>query len=181
MHSTSGMHKSFWEYHQAYDHRMNSWKQEVLFTWQWWLGIALTIIPIVLWVIFRNRESTDRLLYSGFFVCLVSVTADNIGVQLSFWNYLRPVTPAIPSYLPFDFSLMPISVMFLIQFFHNRNPWFIGIVFGILTAFVGEPFFKWLGIYEPTNWKFGFSIPLYSVIYVSAHKLATRKKFKRLN
>lgn len=180
MQSTPGMKKTFWEYHQAYEHRMIAWKHEVLFTWQWWLGIALTITAWILWLIFRNRDSTDRLLYSGIFVGLVSVTLDSIGVQLSAWNYLKPVVPLIPAYIPFDFALMPVSVMFLIQLFHNRNPWIVGLIFGIVTAFVGEPVFKWLNIYNPISWKFFYSIPFYTLIYFLAHKLASRKKFNVL-
>ncbi|MEH7116302.1 CBO0543 family protein [Neobacillus vireti] len=180
IHSTSGMQKSFWEYHKAYDHRQLAWKDEVLFTWEWWLGVALTIIPWIIWFIFRKRESTSRLLFAGTFVSLVSLTLDNIGVQFSAWNYLKPVIPAIPSYIPFDFALIPLSVMFLIQWFYHKNPWMIGLIFAILTAFIGEPIFKWLGIYVPTNWKYGYSIPFYTLIYYLAHKIASSKRFDDL-
>lgn len=112
--------------------------------------------------------------------CSTFSTLDNIGVQLSAWNYLKPVTPVIPSYIPFDFALMPVVVMFLIQYFYNRNPWIIGLIFGVLTAFVGEPIFKLLNIYNPTNWKFIYSIPFYTLIYFLAHKLAARDKFNKL-
>lgn len=174
------MRQTFGEYHEAFKHRNIAWKDEVLFTWQWWIGVSLTIICWIFWIIFRNRESTDRLLYAGIFVSLFSVTLDNSGVQLSLWNYLKPVTPIIPAYVPFDFALMPVVVMFLIQYFHNRNPWIIGLIFGLLTAFVGEPIFKLLDIYNPTNWKFIYSIPIYMLIYLFAHKLATRNKFNKL-
>ncbi|MFD2970589.1 hypothetical protein [Peribacillus deserti] len=86
------------EYHHAFMDRMSAWEQEVLFTWQWWLGIGLTIIPWIIWLIYRKKDSSGRLLYSGTFVALLSVTLDNIGVQLSLWNYLK--APAIPAYFP---------------------------------------------------------------------------------
>lgn len=181
LNSTPGMHKSFWEYHHAFDHRMAAWKNEVLFTWEWWLGIALTIIPWIIWIIFHKKESTYRILSAGFFVSLVSVTLDNIGVQLSLWNYLKPVTPAIPSYIPYDFALMPIVIMFLIQLFSHRNPWIVGLIFGLLTAFLGEPIFQWLGIYEPTNWRHFYSVPIYTVIYFTASKLTQNKQFMDLS
>ncbi|NHM30943.1 CBO0543 family protein [Neobacillus terrae] len=174
------MKKSFWDFHHAFHHRTEAWKQEVLFTWEWWLGILISVLPWLLWFLFRKKDSTDRLLYAGFFVALISLTLDNIGVQVSAWNYLKPVTPAIPSYLPYDFTLLPITIMFLIQFFHNRNPWIIGIIFSLLTAFVGEPIFKWLGIYFPVHWRSFYSVPFYTVIYYLAYKLAKRKKFNVL-
>jgi hypothetical protein len=181
LHSAPLMEKTFWEFHQAFDHRMFAWKKEVIFTWEWWLGIVLTIIPWVLWYIFRKKDSSDRLLYAGIFVGLISLTLDNIGIQLSAWDYLKPVTPAIPSYVPYDFALMPVSVMFIIQVFPNRNPWLIGLIFGFLTAFVGEPFFKWLKIYNPENWRHVYSLPFYIVIYFLAYKLAKGTKFNELS
>ena len=159
---------------------MFAWKHEVLFTWEWWLGITLTFIPWIVWIVFREKKSTSRLLYAGTFVALISLTLDNAGVQLSAWNYLKPVTPIIPSYIPFDFSLMPITVMFLIQWFYNKNPWIIGFIFGSITAFIAEPTFKWLGLYDPTNWKFGYSVPFYASIYYVAYKTAMSKKFSEL-
>lgn len=180
MRTTSGMHKTFLEYHQAYDHRMNAWKQEVLFTWQWWFGVLITIIVWVLWLFFRNRDSSDRLLYAGLFVCLASLTLDNTGIQLSLWTYLKPFTPVIPAYIPFDFALMPVTIMFIIQYFSKRNPWIVGFIFGLISALIGEPIFKLMGIYDPVNWKSWYSIPLYTVIYVISHKLTLRDKFKQL-
>jgi hypothetical protein len=179
--STTLMEKSFWEFHRAFDHRIYAWREEVLFTWEWWLGIILTIIPWVLWFIFRKKDSSDRLLYAGIFVALFSLTLDNIGVQLSFWTYLTPVTPAIPSYIPYDFALMPVSIMFLIQLFPKRSPWLVGLIFGLLTAFVGENFFWWLKIYDPVNWRHVYSFPIYMVVYYLAYKLAKGTKFNDLS
>lgn len=181
MHSTSGMRKTFWEYHKAFDHRLIAWKHEVLFTWQWWFGIGIFIFAWVIWIALRNRESTARLLFVGLFVALISLTLDNLGVQLSLWNYIKPVIPAIPAYIPFDFSIMPVSVMFLIQYFYKRNPWIIGVLFGLISSLIGESFFKWIGIYETENWQSIYSIPFYALIYVISHKLVLMKKFKELN
>jgi hypothetical protein len=170
----SGMHQTFLEYKTAFDHRMLAWKNEVLFTWEWWLGVALTIIPWIIWFFYRKRESTDRLLYAGLFVSLVSFAIDCIGVQIGAWNYLKPVTPVIPSYIPYNLALLPVIVMLLIQLFSQKNPWLIGLVFGALTSFVGEPLFKWLKIYEPHQWEHWYSFPIYTVIYFVANKLSQR-------
>lgn len=129
MSSTLGMHKTFLEYQTAFDHRMLAWKNEVLFTWEWWLGIALTIVPWIIWFFFRKKDSTYRLLYAGLLVSLISLSLDSIGVQIGAWNYLKPITPVIPSYIPFNFTLMPVTVMFLIQLFPLKNPWLMGIIF----------------------------------------------------
>ncbi|MBM7693707.1 hypothetical protein JOC77_003151 [Peribacillus deserti] len=84
------------------------------------------------------------------------------------------------SIFSYDFSLMPVIIMFLISWFHKRNPWVIGLTFAIITAFVSEPIFKWLGIYMPINWKYGYSIPFYTIIYYVAQKIAHSKHFIEL-
>ena len=41
--------------------------EHVLFTWQWWVGVSLTIFPWILWLVFRKRECTmhfDPLIYT---------------------------------------------------------------------------------------------------------------------
>lgn len=63
---------------------MSIWFEHVLFTWQWWLGVILTILPWILWIIFRKSNSTDRLLYVGFFVIIISIFLDVLGTQ---WGY----------------------------------------------------------------------------------------------
>lgn len=41
-------------------------RDDFLFTWQWWFGIALFIVPWIIWFILRNKESTGRLLLGGY-------------------------------------------------------------------------------------------------------------------
>ncbi|WP_374104122.1 CBO0543 family protein [Bacillus sp. ISL-18] len=69
-------------------------------------------------MIYRKRNSSDCILYAGLFVGVISITIDTIGVQTSLWDYKRPVTPVSPSLIPFDLSLLPICVMFLIKYFY---------------------------------------------------------------
>jgi hypothetical protein len=180
LHSTPRMHQSFLEYHEAFEHRMSAWRHEVLFTWEWWLGVIFTIIPWILWLVLRKKDNTDRLFYAGLFVGLITVTLDNIGFQLGLWEYFKPVMPAIPSYIPFDYGLMPVIVMLLIQFFTNKNPWMIGFFFAVLAAYVGEPIFEWLNIYTSVHWRHIYSIPFYTVIYWGAFKIYRRKFFEKI-
>lgn len=96
------------DYHQL-------WQTEILFSWRWWLSFVLAFLPWLVWIKYRRRESTDRLLYSGFFVLLVSAWLDFNGLQLGLWYYPIDVVPTIPSSLPYDTSILPVMVMLLIQ------------------------------------------------------------------
>ncbi|MGM0875044.1 MAG: CBO0543 family protein [Bacillota bacterium] len=75
---------------------------------KWWLGVGLPIIPWLLWFKFRKKESSDRLLYVGYFVILISSWLDIMGVALGWWFYKSKVIPVIPTYIPWDITLMPV-------------------------------------------------------------------------
>ncbi|WP_026575213.1 CBO0543 family protein [Bacillus sp. UNC438CL73TsuS30] len=174
------MNKGLELIHQGFKIRNDIWLEEILFSWRWWLGIGLVILCWGSWWILRKKISSNRLLFAGFFIMVISLSLDAIGMQLKAWNYLYPIIPLIPAYLPYDLALMPVSVMFLIQVKPMMRPVYKAILFAVLTSFVGEPFFKWLGIYEPLTWRYIYSVPFYFIIYLIAHWLSNRCNFEKL-
>lgn len=48
--------------HQTYIEKLELWQEEIVFSWQWWAGVLLTIFPWILWTKYRQKESTHRLL-----------------------------------------------------------------------------------------------------------------------
>ena len=151
------------------------WVNHTLFTWQWWVGILLTIVPWVLWIIIRNKDSSNRLLFVGFFVMIFTSYLDFIGVEYGLWYYEYKVLPTIPAYIPWDFSLFPVAIMLLLQYKPNFSPYIKSILFGASSAFIGEPFFASIKLYSPINWRYLYSFPnLYSTIFIMP--LSVKKK-----
>lgn len=174
------MHKGLDIINHGYRIRMEIWEQEILFSWRWWFGVGITLFAWILWLFIHKRDSSDRLLYSGMFVACISIALDAIGMQLKAWHYLYPVVPVIPSYLPYDLAIMPVTVMIIIQVKPYIKPIYKAIFFALLAAFVGEPFFKWIKIYDPINWKYIYSIPFYLIIYLIADMLSRRTHFNKI-
>jgi hypothetical protein len=174
------MHKGLDLISKGYKIRQQIWAEEILFTWRWWFGVGLVLFFWTLWFLIRKRDSTDRLLYAGFFVMVVSVSLDAIGMQFKAWHYLYPIAPVIPSYLPFDLALMPVVIMILIQVKPRVKPIYKGLIFSLLTSFVGEPIFVFLDIYDPLYWKYYYSFPFYLLIYLTADSLSKRKHFSQV-
>ncbi|WP_400247724.1 hypothetical protein AB3U99_11545 [Niallia sp. JL1B1071] len=79
------------------------WKQHSFMTLNWWIGILLIIIPLLLWLKFRKKESADRLQYAGLIVALVSSTLDYVGTFFGKWKYDYEFLPATSNYIPFSF------------------------------------------------------------------------------
>lgn len=156
------------------------WSHHVLFSWQWWLGVGLTIIPWLLWFIFRKKESTFRLLTAGLFAILISSWLDFVGIAFGLWHYNYDVLPFLPSYLPWDFTLIPVIIMFIIQYKPDLSPYLKALFFAVVTAFIGEPIFNWLNTYSPEEWKYIYSFPIFFVIYLLSHWIATKEAYERL-
>lgn len=169
------------ESHEIVKQVIELWHNEVLFTWRWWLGFIIAILTWLFWFKFHKKQSRYRLLTAGFFVMIVSVSLDAIGVQLHLWSYRYEVLPFIPAYVPYDLALMPVVIMCLIQLKPRHSPIKKAIIFALLTAFIGEPLIVMTDIYKPVNWRFFYSIPVYAVIYLIAHWLTTRDSFEKID
>ncbi|MGM0877555.1 MAG: CBO0543 family protein [Bacillota bacterium] len=160
------------------DHEI--WFKYVFLSWQWWLGVILTIIPWVLWWRFRKKESTNRLLCGAFFIMMITMFLDSIGTELGFWDYRYETLPFLPSFLPWDLSLFPVIFLVLMQTKPDISPILKAIFYSVLCVFIGEPFFEWLGFYHIINWNYFFSLPINFLIFLIGYSLVTSENFEEL-
>lgn len=154
--------------------------QEQLFTWRWWILIILTIIFWAVWIKVRRKESTSRLLYAGLIIALSALILDIIGVFFGLWIYYMMFLLPMPPIVPFNFGILPIIAMLLIQFKPKANPLLKGIIFSSLCSFIGEPFMIWIGIYNPKNWSVFYSFPIYIILFLIAYYAYSRESFHKV-
>ena len=102
---------------------------------------------------------------------------DFIGVSLGFWYYTGKIVPSIPSYIPWDFCLFPVSMTFLMQFRPDISPLKKAIIYSGLVSFIGEPLFDLIGFYTMVHWEYLYSFPIYILIYLCADWVSKRKTF----
>lgn len=156
------------------------WYENTFLRWEWWLGIALTFVPWLIWLKVRQKESTDRLLYVGFIVITISCWLDFFGVTLGLWFYVHKVIPTMPSFVPYDFSVLPVTVLLLLQYKPHISPYIKAALFAFGCSFVGEPFFKWIDFYKEIHWSSFYSFPIYFVLFLIANWISKRNKFAPL-
>jgi hypothetical protein len=173
----AGLYDRLHAVHVDYAH---VWKDGVLFGWRWWLALAIIILPWVLWVIVRKKDSTQRLLHGGFFVIIISSLLDMIGIALHLWSYPTTVFPLMPSYIPFDFSSLPVITMLFIQFFPKIKPVIKALVYAVVGSLVFQPLMELIGLYCHDQWEDYYSIPILFVIYLLADYLAARTTFEKI-
>jgi hypothetical protein len=160
--------------------KIDIWSEHVVFSGIWWFGVVLSVLPWLIWLKYRKKDSSNRILFAGYFVMVISLCLDVIGDQLGLWHYRFVVIPFLPTYIPFDITLMPLSVMLLIQIKPKLNPLFKAVVFALLSCYVGEPFFHWLGVYVLDAWRYSYSVPIQILIYLIAHYFSRRENFSHL-
>lgn len=94
---------------------LHVWITDIVFSWAWWLGIVLSILPWAVWIKIRDKKNTTRLLFIGLVVMLVTSTMDNIGLSFGLWHYHWKVTPTYNAFLPWNYTLLPVSIMLILQ------------------------------------------------------------------
>ncbi|WP_160725613.1 CBO0543 family protein [Bacillus sp. USDA818B3_A] len=165
------------EVDDANDKYFHFWKEHTLFHWDWWLSFGLTIIPWIIWLQLRQKETTARYMFSAFFIIIITSWLDFIGVVLGLWYYPSKILPTIPSYIPWDFCMFPVSMTIFMQFKPQISPFKKAIVYSSLVSFVGEPLFQLIGFYTMVHWKYIYSFPIYLIIYLCADWISKRKTF----
>ena len=151
-----------------------------IFTWRWWVAVAILIVPWILWAIFRKKESTARLLYAGFSIMILSAILDTIGVDNGLWVYPVKVIPSPSIGYSFRLSLLPVVVMFFIQYKPNFNPFIKAVLYGGLGAFVGMPILAMIDLYKKINWSYTYSFFILIVLYLVAHWFSRMNTFERI-
>lgn len=176
--SLKTLYEQFQQLHKEY---AEMWLNNVFLHWDWWVSLTISLGIWIFWAFYRKKESTHRLLYAGFFAMLISVTLDYIGASFGLWYYTGTLIPSFPAWFPFNFCLKPVTIMLLIQTKPHIVSWKKGILYGLLTAFVGEPIFVWTGYYVMTGWKYIYSAPIYALIFIFCDWLTKRDTFERVS
>ncbi|MGD6845575.1 CBO0543 family protein [Bacillus infantis] len=155
--------------------------EDFLFTWQWWLGIGLFIIPWILWFFLRKRESTGRLLLGGLLTIILSLTIDLAALSTGLWSYPMVIIPLAPFlFLPYHFSLAPVGIMFTLQIKPNMNSFLKGVIFSALAAFAGMNLFNAIDFYNPKNWSTLYDFFIFLFLYYAAHSIIKLDSFEKI-
>jgi len=170
----------FQQLYEINNEQRQLWIEYVVFSWQWWVGVGLVVIPWMIWFLLRKKDSSLRLLSAGFFIIFICSWLDSIGIQLGLWRYKYEVIPFTPAFIPWDISLMPVVTMFFLQVKPDINLYIKGVIFGLFLAFVAEPVSILIDLYEPLNWKHIYSFPIYFSLYFFSHRICYGRSYNIL-
>ncbi|HZK56087.1 MAG TPA: CBO0543 family protein [Desulfosporosinus sp.] len=153
------------------------WVNYEVFTWQWWVGVACVVIPLVLmWILIDKRRLLEIIAF-GFMINILATFLDVVGSELLLWNYTLRILPQIPLLFPVDFVLVPIFYMLVYQRYKAWKQFLLAsTILALALAFVAEPLAVYIGQYELIYWKFIYSFPIYIVLAILG-KIFANKMF----
>ena len=130
--------EEYWRDHSYYD------------TWQFWVLLALLILPLVVLIFRLDREKAFRLGFYGFAVHVLAIYIDLYATTHDWWAYPFKVFPFPPSSFSLDASLIPVSYMLVYQWtLHRKKNYYVYM--GLLAAafsFALKPLFVALNLFE---------------------------------
>lgn len=153
------------------------WITHIIFTWRWWLGVSLAILPWIVWVKIRDKKDTVRLLFVGLIVMMITVTLDNIGISYHLWDYDWQVMPFTNLFIPYDFTLFPVAIMLILQFKPKINMYIKAVAFAFISAFIFEPLSVWMAMYDKQHWQYWYSFIIYIPLYLFFNYIYKSKLF----
>ncbi|SMC49458.1 CBO0543 family protein [Sporomusa malonica] len=143
------------------------WFQSVVFTYQWWLLVALTIIPFIIWWKIVDRRRFFEITTYGLLIALFAGLLDAIGVETDAWEYKYDLLPLLDVFIVYDISVLPVSYMVIYQYCHTWQSFAIAhVIVSLVFAYVSEPLLVYLKIYQLINWQHTYSIPGYFLLAV---------------
>ncbi|NLI12228.1 MAG: hypothetical protein GX425_06305 [Peptococcaceae bacterium] len=145
-----------------------SWTHNEVFSLQWWLLMAIFIVPWLIWWKYVDRKRLLEILLYGFFVLTVVTFIDEVGCQLNLWEYPFDIEPLFPRLIPVNFTALPVVFMFIYQYFSKWKPFIIAsVLVSAVLSFAGENILEWAGIYVLFKWENYYSLPIYVIIGTS--------------
>jgi hypothetical protein len=165
------------------DARLQYWLNHTFLTWEWWVLVALTLIPWLIWWRFVDKKRVQEILLYGFSIALCTLVIDIIGSNLQWWYYPHEIFKVMPPLVPVDLTVVPVSMMVVYQYSRTWRSFLINnTIFAFIATYIGESFFIWLGAYVRITWSYFGSLLFYIIagvisrwIVVGTMRKATNK------
>jgi hypothetical protein len=119
-----------------------------LFHWRWWFLVLVFILSAWVWWRLVDKARLDEIVLCDFY-CLRDLVLTSLGEELSFWYYPWTFFPLFPPLTAIDLASLPLVYSMIYQFcpgwgsLHSYGP------YGGCLLLCVEPFFVWVGVYQP--------------------------------
>ncbi len=166
------MNKSLYDLYMDYANASyNNWISKELFSFGWIFNICFLIIFYIIWIILIDKKRLKELLLFGALISVVASFIDIVAVSLGLWEYKTRLFPINPATFPFDYTVLPILYIFVMQYSSSWKSYLIGSVIACsIFSFIISPIYVWLGIkiYHNFNYFYMFVLVFTVTTFIKA-------------
>lgn len=154
---------------------MKHYAEQELFSVNWWIAVALLVIPLIVWWRMVDRKRLREIMIFGFGCNVIAGFLDVFLSDYMLWEYPVRVIPQISLFIPVDYVIVPVVGMYLYQKFPKWGPFLLASTLtSAVMSFACEPLAVAIHIYRLISWEYIYSFPIYIAIY-AAMKLFTHR------
>jgi hypothetical protein len=127
---------------KVFDLWIDYWREYSAFdTWQFWVNVALIILPLILLYFFIDRKKIFLLGFFGFNIHIWSAYLDGMATRANYVGYPYKAIPLLPVHFGTDTSFVPVLFILLYQWTLNKKKNFYLYSLGLIAfiSFVYKP------------------------------------------
>lgn len=144
---------------------IETWLEHDFLSTEWWLQLAMFIIPWLFFIRLAKRERLPELVLYGSWVLILAETLDHIGYEVGLWYYPTELAPLFPRFEEVNLSALPVIYMLVYQYFPSWKRFTVAItVTAVIFTLAAEPALVSLGLYTLLLWKPYYGLPIYIAI-----------------
>ena len=142
--------------------RLDEWIKNDVFRFKWWCLLALFILCAYGWWKLTDKSRLREIVLYTALIIIIILVLDELGEELTLWDYTADIFPIFPPISAIDFSCMPMVYSLIFQYFRTWKSFtIVTLVMATIFCFVFEPIFVWSGIYQMLKWKSYYGFPIY--------------------
>jgi hypothetical protein len=139
--SLHDIQREFW--FQSYQR----WSTQELFSFPWFFNIAILITFYIVWIKLVDKQRLRDLLLFGSFIAVSANFIDIVAITIGLWEYKVRLFPISPAPFPFDYTVIPILYMLVMQYTSSWRSYILGSLLASgIFSFVITPVYVFLGI-----------------------------------
>lgn len=155
--------------------RINEWLQKELFHFRWWFLLIIFCLFLFIWWKLLDKSKLFEISLYTVLITIIILVLDEIGEELTLWDYPTNIIPIFPPMSAIDLSCLPIVYSLIYQYFKTWKSFITAtIIMSLTSCFILEPFFVWTGVYQVIKWKFYYGFPIYAVMAIGSKALINK-------
>jgi hypothetical protein len=155
--------------------RFGQWMQDDVFSFRWWLLLVMFMVSAFIWWKTVDKSRLSEILLYTVLVSILALTLDELGEELTLWDYPTEIFPLFPPISAVNLASMPIVYSLIYQHFRTWKSFIIAtIIMAAIFCFILEPILVLGKIYQTLTWKYYYGFPIYIAIGICTRAAVTK-------